>query len=300
MRFIPNVMKTRQLNHIYSWGPTHVHDAITSLNMENGLNIFTGWTTAVWFPVAVQIFISTIASMPFLCAPQPPIHCLPGALSPGMKRPGRETNHSPPYSTEVKNTWSYNFSPPYVYIAWCLVEYERQLYFYFVSMSPLMSALNGLCSWYRIVLQHSDLPHTCITLLRFCDTKYSDTNLTSVVLGKYLQAVGVIMNGSNYCVRVESIHSRSVVTQTRTGYVRYPSTSSWWNNDAFPWANTYINIHIAIYFFLIPLSLHFTVFNSHIRYRFSIVVTTIYKGLEVYTLVHIHFRVITGISVSKL
>jgi hypothetical protein len=31
-----------------------------------------------------------------------------GTLSPGVKWPGREADHSPPSSTEVKNAWSYN------------------------------------------------------------------------------------------------------------------------------------------------------------------------------------------------
>jgi hypothetical protein len=31
---------------------------------------------------------------------------VPGALSLGVKRPGREADHSPPSSAEVKNAWS--------------------------------------------------------------------------------------------------------------------------------------------------------------------------------------------------
>jgi hypothetical protein len=38
---------------------------------------------------------------------QPPIQCEPGALSPEIKRLGREADHSPPSSAEVKNSWSY-------------------------------------------------------------------------------------------------------------------------------------------------------------------------------------------------
>jgi hypothetical protein len=30
----------------------------------------------------------------------------------GVKRPGREANHSPPCSLEVNNAWSYNFTSP--------------------------------------------------------------------------------------------------------------------------------------------------------------------------------------------
>jgi hypothetical protein len=36
----------------------------------------------------------------------------PGALSLGLKRPGREADHSPPSSAEVKNAWSYTSTPP--------------------------------------------------------------------------------------------------------------------------------------------------------------------------------------------
>jgi hypothetical protein len=35
--------------------------------------------------------------------PQPPIQCVLGALSSGIKRKGREANHSPPFCSEIKN-----------------------------------------------------------------------------------------------------------------------------------------------------------------------------------------------------
>jgi hypothetical protein len=34
---------------------------------------------------------------------QPPIQLVPGPLSPGVKRPGREADHSPPSSAKDKN-----------------------------------------------------------------------------------------------------------------------------------------------------------------------------------------------------
>jgi hypothetical protein len=37
----------------------------------------------------------------------PPIQWVPGALSLGVKRAGREADHSPPSSAEVKNAWSH-------------------------------------------------------------------------------------------------------------------------------------------------------------------------------------------------
>jgi hypothetical protein len=39
-----------------------------------------------------------------------------------VKRPGREADHSPPFSTEVKNAWNYTPSPQYVFIAWCSLK----------------------------------------------------------------------------------------------------------------------------------------------------------------------------------
>jgi hypothetical protein len=53
------------------------------------------------------IFLSTTASRAVLGPTQPPIQCVPGALSLGVKPPARETDHSPPSSAEVKNAWSY-------------------------------------------------------------------------------------------------------------------------------------------------------------------------------------------------
>jgi hypothetical protein len=36
-----------------------------------------------------------------------------GFISPRVKRQGREADHSPPASSEVKNTWNYTSTPPY-------------------------------------------------------------------------------------------------------------------------------------------------------------------------------------------
>jgi hypothetical protein len=36
---------------------------------------------------------------------------VPGALSLGLKRPGREADHSHPSSAEVKDAWSYTSTP---------------------------------------------------------------------------------------------------------------------------------------------------------------------------------------------
>jgi hypothetical protein len=47
-----------------------------------------------------------------------------------VKRPGREADHSPPSSAEVKNAWYYTSIPPYALMAWCSVKIYEQLYLY--------------------------------------------------------------------------------------------------------------------------------------------------------------------------
>jgi hypothetical protein len=47
-------------------------------------------------------FIFTTVSRPVLGPTQPPIQWVPGSLSLGVKRLGREADHSPPSSAEVK------------------------------------------------------------------------------------------------------------------------------------------------------------------------------------------------------
>jgi len=49
---------------------------------------------------------------------QPPIQWVPGALSLGVKRPGRGADHLLPSSAEV-NEWSYTSTPPYAFMTWC-------------------------------------------------------------------------------------------------------------------------------------------------------------------------------------
>jgi hypothetical protein len=50
---------------------------------------------------------------------QPPVQHVPGSF-PGVMRPGREVEHSPPPSAVVRNMWSYASTPPM-----CLRRVER-------------------------------------------------------------------------------------------------------------------------------------------------------------------------------
>jgi hypothetical protein len=50
-------------------------------------------------------------SRPALRSTQTPIQWVPEALFPGVKRPRREVNHSPPTNAEVKKIWIYTSTP---------------------------------------------------------------------------------------------------------------------------------------------------------------------------------------------
>jgi hypothetical protein len=67
-------------------------------------------------PVRSRIFSFSTSSRPALGPTQPPGQCAPGALFPGVKRPGRKADHSPPTSAEVKKMWIYTTTPPYAFM----------------------------------------------------------------------------------------------------------------------------------------------------------------------------------------
>jgi hypothetical protein len=56
-------------------------------------------------PGKVNNFQFFMSSRPALGRTQPPIQWVPGALSLGAKWQGREADHSPPTSAEVKKAW---------------------------------------------------------------------------------------------------------------------------------------------------------------------------------------------------
>jgi hypothetical protein len=62
----------------------------------------TGWIIGGSSPGRDEIFLFTAASRLVLGPTQPPIQWAPEALSLGVKRPGREADHSPPSSAKVK------------------------------------------------------------------------------------------------------------------------------------------------------------------------------------------------------
>jgi hypothetical protein len=89
------------------------------LSRDSAVGIATGyglddWEVGFRVPVGSRIFTS-------LCCPDrlwgPPNTMGTGGSFPGAKRPGREADHSPPTSAEVKKMWIYISTPPYALMA---------------------------------------------------------------------------------------------------------------------------------------------------------------------------------------
>jgi hypothetical protein len=73
----------------------------------------------------VSTYNNTITQYPCFCIP--PIEWVAGDFP-----PRREVDHSPPTSAQVKKTWTYTSTPPYVFMVWCLVsQAQGQLYLLF-------------------------------------------------------------------------------------------------------------------------------------------------------------------------
>jgi hypothetical protein len=87
------------------------------INHKENLTRCSAWlrsgqqSDGVRVPVRAKVFLFSTASRPVLGSTQRPIQWLSRALSPAVKRPGREADRSPPTSAEVNNTWSYTSSP---------------------------------------------------------------------------------------------------------------------------------------------------------------------------------------------
>jgi hypothetical protein len=85
----------------------------------------TAWTTARGrssSPDRVKNFLFSKSSRLALGSSQPLIQWVPGALSPGVKLPDHEADHSTSTSAEVKKMWIYTSTPPYAFTVQCLIS----------------------------------------------------------------------------------------------------------------------------------------------------------------------------------
>jgi len=70
------------------------------------------------------------------------LQCVPAALTLGVKRPGREADHPPSSSANIKNTLSSTSAPPYVFMAWCLAEHRDNFTFTLPSSDRILFVLS--------------------------------------------------------------------------------------------------------------------------------------------------------------
>jgi hypothetical protein len=84
--------------------PVRSRDSAVGIATGNGLD--EGPRSRSSSPGVVKNFLFSTSSRPALGSTQPPIQWVSGPLSPGAKRQGREADHSPPSSAEVKKIGS--------------------------------------------------------------------------------------------------------------------------------------------------------------------------------------------------
>jgi hypothetical protein len=121
----------------------------------------------------LRFFLFTTASRPALGSSQPLSNGYRGDLSPEVKLSEREADHSPPNNAEVKNTWSYTFTPSYVFMAWYLIKYRDSFTFTWSCTQKLQ---------WRVRLQlvrDKVLTSDLCGVLRVVETKFRSNPFTS-------------------------------------------------------------------------------------------------------------------------
>jgi hypothetical protein len=119
-----------------------------------------------------------MSSRPALGSIQPPILWVEGALSPEVKRPGREVDHSSPTSAEVKKTWVYTSTPLYIFMGLCLLSQARDnITFLYIT--------------YKIALKSIHLSVNCT--LKYLRNVFVN-EFTNIVPNKILQVQCTIYN----------------------------------------------------------------------------------------------------------
>lgn len=87
----------------------HVHHTQTlAATLLNALGNNTGYMFAPWQSLLLNTsYVLFYQTSRTTLAPTHPIHQVPRFLSSAVNQPGLEDDHSPPFSANVKNEWSY-------------------------------------------------------------------------------------------------------------------------------------------------------------------------------------------------
>jgi hypothetical protein len=94
-----------------------MHALGIAFSRDSSVGIATGyWLDDRGIRVRVLVKNFLFAASRLALEPTQPIQWVSGVLSQGAKRSGREGDNSPPTSAEVKKTWIYTSTPPYVFM----------------------------------------------------------------------------------------------------------------------------------------------------------------------------------------
>jgi hypothetical protein len=76
---------------------------VNSKSLDGSVGIVTGWTSGARFTPGAEIFSSAQCRDRLWGPNKPPIKWVLAILTSEVKRPGRQSDHSPPFNAEVKN-----------------------------------------------------------------------------------------------------------------------------------------------------------------------------------------------------
>jgi hypothetical protein len=103
------------------WNTSYYYRRDSSVGIATGYGLDSK-EVGVLVPLGARLFSSLRFPDLLWWSSQPPIQWVPWALSSGVKRSGRQADHSPLASAEIKNTRIYTSTPPYVFIPSCLIS----------------------------------------------------------------------------------------------------------------------------------------------------------------------------------
>jgi len=109
--------QSNEAHFMYATGRKHTDDRPTLANIMSYISLVfhsSSIRSSFYLNFLLPHFSNFISCSSELQNPsrQSPIQRVPGAPTPEVKRPGRETDHSRPSSIDVKNTWSCTSTSP--------------------------------------------------------------------------------------------------------------------------------------------------------------------------------------------
>jgi hypothetical protein len=122
-------------------------------------------------------------SKPVLRPTKPPNQRVRGTLSLGVKRQGREADHSPPTCIEVNKTLIYTSTPPHAFIVYRLLVKHRDNYtFYETSLQPsLQQRAKSIVRCEYAVIRISGFSHLGSIVFKLQNLTSSPFNLSITV-----------------------------------------------------------------------------------------------------------------------